>query len=216
MGGLEKEATIQVGKRGLSAMVIVPRLACSIFYFHRKFRQIEPDSGRVKTCKKQDVICNLFIEHKGQEMKTKFSHVNIISNSWKKLADFYISVFDCKPKPPERNLSGDWVDNLTDLSNTEINGVHLILPGYDTEGPTLEIFEYNKNIINAGKNINLEGFGHIAFAVENVEQKLNLLLENGGSAVGKLIDAKIEGVGKISVVYARDPEGNIIEIQKWE
>jgi predicted enzyme related to lactoylglutathione lyase len=149
-------------------------------------------------------------------MKTSFSHVNIISSDWKRLADFYIRVFDCKPKPPERNLSGDWVDKLTDLSKAKIKGMHLILPGYDMDGPTLEIFEYNENINHNGKKINLEGFGHIAFAVEDVEQKLNLLLENGGSAVGQLIDTEINGVGKISVVYAKDPEGNIIEIQKWE
>ena len=149
-------------------------------------------------------------------MKTKFSHVNIISRNWKELADFYIRVFDCRPKPPERDLSGKWLDELTDLSEASIKGMHLLLPGYDTDGPTLEIFEYNENINNPGKEINLEGFAHIAFAVDNVEEKLNLLLENGGSAVGKMIDTEIDGVGKIFVVYAKDPEGNIIEIQKWE
>ena len=61
----------------------------------------------------------------------------------------------------------------------------------------------------------MEGFGHIAFAVDDVEEKLNLLLAKGGTTVGKLIDADIAGVGRISVVYAKDPEGNIIEIQKW-
>ncbi|ORC32999.1 glyoxalase [Marispirochaeta aestuarii] len=149
-------------------------------------------------------------------MATKFSHKNIISKNWKKLADFYIRVFDCRPKPPQRDLSGEWLDRLTSLSNASIKGMHLLLPGYDIAGPTLEIFEYNDEIINTSKKINLEGFGHIAFAVEDVELKLNLLLENGGSVVGRLIDAEIDGVGKITVVYAKDPEGNIIEIQKWE
>ncbi|WP_233516456.1 VOC family protein [Oceanispirochaeta sp. M1] len=88
--------------------------------------------------------------------------------------------------------------------------------GGEHDGPTLEIFEYSEIIQNDEKNINLEGFGHIAFAVENVEEKLNLLLEYGGSTVGKLIDTEIDGVGKITVVYAKDPEGNIIEIQTWE
>jgi len=149
-------------------------------------------------------------------MKIKFAHVNIISKDWRALADFYIRVFDCKPKPPERDLSGKWVDELTSLTNTRIRGMHLLLPGYETDGPTLEIFEYNKNTGNQKKEINLEGFGHIAFAVDDVEKKLQLLLENGGSVVGKLIDTEIEGSGKISVVYARDPEGNIVEIQKWQ
>lgn len=153
-------------------------------------------------------------------MKTKFSHVNLVSRDWRKLADFYIKVFDCRPKPPERNLSGEWLDKLTDLQDARIKGIHLILPGSgadgDSAGPTLEIFEYDRNKANTHKDINLEGFGHIAFAVENVEARLQLLLEHGGSTVGELIDTEIAGVGKISVVYAKDPEGNIIEIQKWE
>jgi len=40
-------------------------------------------------------------------------------------------------------------------------------------------------------------------------------MRNGGSVIGELIDAEIEGVGEITVVYATDPEGNIIEIQRW-
>src|SRR6056297_2479679 len=152
-------------------------------------------------------------------MKTKFSHVNLVSSDWRKLADFYIKVFDCRPKLPERNLSGEWLDKLTDLQDAHIQGIHLLLPGSGagaSAGPTLEIFQYDHNKTNTQKNINLEGFGHIAFAVENVEEKLQLLLEHGGSTVGELIDTEIEGVGRISVVYAKDPEGNIIEIQKWE
>ena len=153
-------------------------------------------------------------------MKTKFSHVNLVSRDWRKLADFYIKVFDCRPKPPERNLSGKWLDKLTDLQDAHIQGIHLLLPGSgageESDGPTLEIFQYDHNKANTLKDINLEGFGHIAFAVENVEEKLQFLLEHGGSTVGELIDTEIEGVGRISVVYAKDPEGNIIEIQKWE
>lgn len=149
-------------------------------------------------------------------MKTKFAHVNIISKDWKQLAEFYIKVFDCRPKPPERDLSGEWLDKLTDLNDSRLKGIHLYLPGYESEGPTLEIFEYQQNMPNTGRKINLEGYGHIAFAVENVEEKLKLLIENGGSTVGELVDTDIPGVGKITVVYAKDPEGNIIEIQKWE
>ena len=153
-------------------------------------------------------------------MKTKFSHVNLVSSDWRKLADFYIKVFDCRPKLPERNLSGEWLDKLTDLQDAHIQGIHLLLPGSgageESDSPTLEIFQYDHNKTNTQKNINLEGFGHIAFAVENVEEKLQFLLEHGGSTVGELIDTEIEGVGRISVVYAKDPEGNIIELQKWE
>ncbi len=148
-------------------------------------------------------------------MSTKFSHVNIISRDWQALAGFYILVFDCRLQLPRRELSGQWVDDLTGIKDCTIRGAHLLLPGYEPGGPTLEIFEYRETLPNKNKQIDLEGFAHIAFGVDDVEEKVALLLSHGGSLMGKLVDTTIEGVGRIRVVYARDPEGNIVEIQKW-
>ena len=106
-------------------------------------------------------------------------------------------------------------DILTKIPNAHINGIHLLLPGFGIDGPTLEIFQYNDNIKD-NKNINKEGFGHLAFSVEDVEECLQKVIKNGGSTVGEIIKTEIEGVGKIHVVYAKDPENNVIEIQKWE
>ena len=145
----------------------------------------------------------------------KFSHVNLIARDWRSLADFYIAVFGCIEKPPVRNLTGAWVDHLTGIPGAHIRGVHLLLPGYTEDGPTLEIFEYENNTKAGDKMINREGFGHIAFAVEDVQQSLQLIVSHGGSLLGEVIDTRIEGAGMISVVYARDPEENIIELQKW-
>jgi len=72
----------------------------------------------------------------------KYVHTNIVAKDWKKLAQFYIDVFDCTPKPPERHLSGKWLDNATGLTDARLHGIHLNLPGYETDGPTLEIFSY--------------------------------------------------------------------------
>ena len=44
--------------------------------------------------------------------------------------------------PPERDLSGDWLDEATGIDASRIRGVHLRLPGFGTDGPTLELFEY--------------------------------------------------------------------------
>ncbi|MEJ2055685.1 MAG: hypothetical protein P8X42_17360, partial [Calditrichaceae bacterium] len=65
-------------------------------------------------------------------MQTRFAHVNIISKDRKNLAEFYTKVFDCKPRPPERDLSGEWLDRLTGLHQSGIKGIHLKLPGYDS------------------------------------------------------------------------------------
>ncbi len=147
-------------------------------------------------------------------MKIKYVHTNLIAADWKKLAKFYIDVFGCKVKPPERDLYGEWLDKLTSLPEVHIKGIHLMLPGYDDNGPTLEIFEFNKNINNK-KNINNEGYGHIAFAVDDVDACFKLVKSHGGSSIGETVKCEVEGVGMLHVVYAKDPEGNIIEIQKW-
>lgn len=148
-------------------------------------------------------------------IKIKFVHTNLIAHDWEKLAQFYIDVFDCEPVYPERNLSGDWIDKLTNIPGAEVRGIHLRLPGYDN-GPTLEIFEYNKI---ADQNnlpiVNDPGFSHIAFHVNDVEKTLKRLIKHGGKSCGELIEKEIEGIGVLTAVYAKDPEGNIVEIQNW-
>lgn len=149
-------------------------------------------------------------------MKVKFVHTNIVAKNWEEIAKFYISVFGCEPVYPERNLKGKWLDQIANLKDVHIKGIHLLLPGY-VDGPTLEIFEYNhKTDKDELAAINKPGFAHIAFLVEDVEYYYNLLLENGGSKLGDLVEKEIEGVGVLTVVYARDPEGNIIELQNWK
>lgn len=148
------------------------------------------------------------------ESEIKFAHINLIAFDWKKLAEFYIQVFGCKPVYPERNLTGDFIDKLTQIENVEIQGIHLQLPGFQN-GPTLEIFSYNIFDLNAGKRINKPGFGHIAFLVDDVDEILEKLLSNGGQKYGDKIQTKIEDVGNLTVIYATDPEENIIEIQHW-
>ncbi len=148
-------------------------------------------------------------------MGAKYVHTNLIARDWKRLAEFYVEVFGCTYVYPERDLSGAWLDDLTGIRDASIKGIHLALPGYESGGPTLEIFRYAHNEVHE-KRINGEGFGHIAFLVDDVEVYLSKVLEHGGSVVGKTVGGDVAGAGKIHLVYARDPEGNIIEIQKWE
>jgi predicted enzyme related to lactoylglutathione lyase len=145
----------------------------------------------------------------------KFVHLNIISKDWKKLADFYIKVFQCEPMWPERDLNGKWLDESTAIENARISGIHLRLPGFEEGSPTLEIFQYSDNIIPSSKKINTEGITHMAFRVDNVKDVLKQVLKNGGTQVGKITQNEIEGTGTINFVYTTDPEGNIIEIQHW-
>ena len=146
----------------------------------------------------------------------KYAHTNIVSKDWKKLTDFYIKVFDCKPVPPERDLSGDWLGKATSIKNPHLRGMHLRLPGYGDEGPTLEVFQYDEMLEKAPfPAANRIGLGHLAFEVPDVLVTLTKLLENGGKKLGEVVSRKITGVGIIVFTYAADPEGNVIEIQSW-
>ncbi|MHC4488378.1 MAG: VOC family protein, partial [Planctomycetota bacterium] len=98
----------------------------------------------------------------------------------------------------------------------EVRGIHLRLPGYGDDGPTLEIFQYNRAQKRPKTAINRPGLAHLAFEVDDVEAAREAVLAVGGQCVGDLVSADIPGAGTITFVYLTDPEGNIIELQKWE
>jgi predicted enzyme related to lactoylglutathione lyase len=147
-------------------------------------------------------------------MPTKYKHTNLIAQDWRRLVTFYQDVFECIPILPERDLSGEWIDKATGIPNTHITGMHLRLPGYGNDGPTLEIFQYEEMPGRPPIKPNTPGFSHIAFAVDDVQAIAQAVLEHGGSTVGELTVRAIPGLGKITFQYLTDPEGNIIEIQK--
>ena len=148
-------------------------------------------------------------------MPTKYTHTNLIAADWQKLAAFYQEVFDCTPILPERDLFGEWIDQATGIPDVHIRGLHLRLPGYGDAGPTLEIFQYDEIPQHPDIKPNTPGFAHLAFEVDDVAAKAQQIFEYGGSAVGELTVREIPGVGVITFQYVADPEGNIIEIQRW-
>jgi len=146
----------------------------------------------------------------------RFVHTNIAAKDWKSLSEFYVKVFHCKIKPPERKLSGAWLDQATGLQDATLEGVHLLLPGHGDNGPTLEIFTYKTMQDYGPLMANFVGLTHIAFEVSDVDQTLIEAIRNGGQLLGKVIEKKVDGVGDLKFVYFRDPEGNIVEIQSWK
>jgi catechol 2,3-dioxygenase-like lactoylglutathione lyase family enzyme len=100
-------------------------------------------------------------------------------------------------------------------AGARFSGVHLRLPGCGDAGPTLEIYQYSRNEPKGAPAANREGFSHIAFEVEDVPAVMNAVLAQGGSAIGTLVTQDLEGIGRLTFVYASDPEGNILELQSW-
>ena len=128
-------------------------------------------------------------------MKARYKHTNIIARDWKRLAKFYEQVFGCVRLPPERHLAGIWLEKGTGVKGAKFSGVHLRLPGCGDDGPTLEIFQYSENEPKLQPAANREGYAHIAFQVDDVEQAMTEVLRNGGIKVGAIASSEVEGVG---------------------
>jgi predicted enzyme related to lactoylglutathione lyase len=146
----------------------------------------------------------------------RYVHTNIIAQDWQGLARFYEQVLGCTPLPPGRSLGGPWLEAATNVPLAQIQGIHLRLPGHGDQGPTLEIFGYNITQDRPETATNRLGIGHMAFAVDDVDETLRAVLAAGGGTVGEMVSVEVAGAGAITFVYATDPEGNIIELQHWK
>lgn len=148
-------------------------------------------------------------------MSTKYVHTNIIATDCTKLADFYVTVFGCERAGKEYELYGDWLKECANIKSAKLKGVNLKLPGYEKDGPVLEIFQYDEMFEKAEPvAANRKGFGHIAFSVDDVEATLEKIVSLGGNKLGTVANKEFKS-GTLIVVYATDPEGNIVELQKW-
>lgn len=145
----------------------------------------------------------------------RYRHTNLVARDFRRLAAFYEKVFGCTKVPPERDLHGEWLDRSTGLEDAHLRGVHLRLPGTGPEGPTLELFEYERSVAQEEPPANRWGYGHLAFAVPDVALALAAVLSEGGRPLGQVASVEVPGAGFLTVVYARDPEGNLLELQRW-
>ncbi len=148
-------------------------------------------------------------------MRAKYVHTNLVARDWRKLAKFYTDVFGCTLAPPERDYQGDELDAGTGLKGAHLTGAHFHLPGYEGDGPTLEIYNYDPLESGQTPSVNRPGFGHIAFEVDNVQEARKEVEANGGGVIGKVVTLTTKTGSKVTWCYMTDPEGNIIELQSW-
>jgi catechol 2,3-dioxygenase-like lactoylglutathione lyase family enzyme len=148
-------------------------------------------------------------------MKIRYRHTSIVARDWRALADFYVLALGCAVLPPERDLSGAWLDRGTGVADAHLCGAHLRLPGHGDDGPTLEIFTYERMRPRPPTAADREGIAHLAFEVDDVEACERRILACGGRRVGAVSSHEVPGVRRLTFVYLADPEGNIIELQSW-
>ena len=145
----------------------------------------------------------------------RFGHVNLVATDWRRLADFYISVFGCALVPPERDYAGGDLERGTGVRGASLRGAHLRLPGPGDAGPTLEIYQYGESLPRAPSGANQPGFAHIAFVVTDVGAAQAAVLAAGGGRIGEVVTLTTTDGRQVTWCYVTDPEGNILELQSW-
>jgi catechol 2,3-dioxygenase-like lactoylglutathione lyase family enzyme len=146
----------------------------------------------------------------------RYGHTNIIAADWKRLVRFYVDVLGCVVVPPERHYRGEDLARGTGVPGAEVRGAHLRLPGHGADGPTLEIFTYTTSADRPPTAVNRPGFGHIAFMVDDVLAAREEVLAAGGRAIGDVVTLTAPNGARVTWTYVTDPEGNVIELQRWK
>ncbi len=145
----------------------------------------------------------------------RYAHTNLIAEDWQRLVNFYCQVFACERVSSPRDHHGPLFEALTGIPDAHAQGCHLRLPGHGEHGPTLEIFRYVEQEPRLPSSLVRPGFAHLAFEVPDVEAKRAEVREWGGRDLGELVTLDIPGAGRLTLIYMGDPEGNIVELQKW-
>jgi len=145
----------------------------------------------------------------------RYGHTNLVARDWRLLADFYEGIFGCVPVPPERDYRGPDLERGTAVAGAALRGIHLRLPGHDPDGPTLEIYTYERNAEASTPVANRVGWGHIAFVVDSVDQAQQAVLSAGGTSVGEVVTLQTTDGRRVTWCYVADPEGNLVELQSW-
>ncbi|WCB96869.1 hypothetical protein DSM104299_05637 [Baekduia alba] len=149
-------------------------------------------------------------------MSVRYIHTNIVARDAERLVAFYVEALDCEVAAPAREIAGDWLERGTGLPGAQIRGTHLRLPGHGEDGPTLELFAMEGVVEQPRPAANHQGLMHLAFQVDDVRATLERLLAAGGGKLGEVAEVDMAGRGHLTTVYARDPEGNVIELLSLE
>ena len=64
--------------------------------------------------------------------------------------------------------------------------------------------------------VNRPGYGHLAFAVDDVAAAREAVLAAGGRAVGGVVTTPVGEAGHVTWAYVTDLEGNVLELQRKE
>ncbi|MGE4504009.1 MAG: VOC family protein [Desulfovibrionaceae bacterium] len=134
-------------------------------------------------------------------------HTGIVVTDLRRAAAFYAETFGFAEVSSARERGG-FIEGLVGLTNVELTWVKMTAE----DGSLLELLQYHspRSPERPGlQEANALGCSHVAFTVDDLEATLDRVQGHGGDK-GTGVQASPDG--KVLVAYARDPEGNILEL----
>ena len=143
--------------------------------------------------------------------EVRIAHVSLTAQNAEQLAAFYRLVFGFEDHRPPQRMAGETVSRGNGLPDIGVQSFWLHLP----ESPQcfLEILQYDVAQERPVPAVNATGLGHIALVVADIRGTYSAILQHGGAKQGEITDLGSSD-RPILVVYARDPEGNILELEQ--
>ncbi len=141
----------------------------------------------------------------------KLAHISLVARDADRLAAFYRDVFGCENHRVPVVLLNARVSRGNGLPNSEIYSIWLKFP--NLEQPFLEIHQYKVTHDRPQPRVNEPGFAHLSFETDDINAALAATIDAGGAPLGEVTDFGSDD-SPFLIVYLRDPEGNILELEQ--
>ena len=151
-------------------------------------------------------------------MIERIDHVNLVVNDMAAMIEFYRDVLGLR-LTRQAVISGEWIDAVTGLPHVEAEVAFLEA----SAGPAIELIRYRAPPGARPDRLgvsNTQGFRHIAFRVRDID-RLTAAMRGAGvefiSQIQQVPPTQVDYADvRKSLLYCRDPEGNLLELCAFE
>ena len=126
------------------------------------------------------VLPDRAIRGRGGESALKFIHVNMITEDWRQLCDWYEGLTASVDFGKLKDHSGSYKSSVIGIEGVHVVGQHILLRGFAPDCPTFEIFTYSvKGRKEPAKETEL-GLNAIGFVTADVKATAEAIVAAGG------------------------------------
>lgn len=139
----------------------------------------------------------------------RFDQVKLAAQDIELMSRFYEEALGCRLIAPIAGFADEGLSAGIGAPGAQVRMAWLSFPGSSDGAPLLELYQL---VDWSGEWPYRSGQGHLAFEVEDVGSAVERVVDAGGSLLGEIVDWEAPSGKMARFVFARDPEGNIIDL----